>query len=290
MSARVLLTIASCFAALALLAPAPAQALEDIPNDVPAQAPPIDEPIPDLPVVEATTDPILDLLLQAANPRLPEKEGQRFFNELVARGGTAMPSLAKVFRDPKSTDRANWVAARAIGRIGGEGARRSLETGLGSPRVITRLGAVDGLQMIGDKAAVEPLERALLDQAMTVRAAAADALGAIGARRSAKALSQALDLPANFHQGRSLFVRRHIIEALGAVGSISGIDALVGALSDRDGAISMAALRALTQVTGMEFRGNSVLPGTPVGEADIEAWTTWWSKRRAGSSTEAGSR
>ncbi len=289
MLSRVLLAIASLLSVLALLATSPAQAREEIPKDVPAEATPDQEPIPDLPVVEATADPVLDLLLQAANPRLAESEGQRFFNALVARGESAMPSLAKVFRDPKSTDRENWVAARAMGRIGGESARRSLETGLESPRVITRLGSVAGLQTIGNKAAVEPLERALLDQAMTVRTAAADALGAIGARRSAKALSQALNLPANFHQGRSLFVRRHIIEALGAVGSISGIDALVGALSDREAEISMAALRALTQVTGMEFRGNSVLPGTPVGKADIEAWSQWWSKRRAGSSTEAGS-
>ena len=34
---------------------------------------------------------------------------------------------------------------------------------------------------------------------------------------------------------------------------------------------------------------DGALPGTPVGKADIDAWSQWWSKRRAGSSTEAGS-
>ncbi len=276
-------------ALLVSVAHTPARA-EEPPEGLPESDVPDDEPIPDLPVVEATVDPVLDLLISAANPRLSEKDGQRFFDALVARGGTALPSLAKLFRDPQSSDRENWVAARAIGRIGGEGARRSLEAGLESPRVITRLGAIAGLQNTADKASVEPLERALFDQAMTVRAAAADALGALGARRSAVALARSLDLPANFHQGSSLFVRRHIVKALGAVGSISGIEILVATLSDSDAEVAMAALKALTQTTGMDFRGNSVLPGTPVAEADIEAWTAWWSKRRAGESNEAKER
>ena len=274
-----------------LLSTAPATvSAEEPPEGLPDSELPDDEPIPDLPVVEATIDPVLELLVSAANPRLSEQDGQRFFDELVARGGTALPSLAKLFRDPKSSDRENWVAARAIGRIGGEGARRSLEAGLESPRVITRLGAIAGLQNTADKASVEPLERALFDQAMTVRAAAADALGGLGARRSAVALSRALDLPANFHQGKSLFVRRHIVKALGDVGSISGIETLVAALSDSDAEVAMTALKALTKTTGMDFRGNSVLPGTPVAEADIEAWTSWWSKRRVGESNEAKER
>jgi hypothetical protein len=273
-------------AAVCLLLAATAAAAEEVPEDLPTEATPEEEPIPDLPVVQASMDPALELLVQAANPRLAEEDGQRFFDQLVARGGTSLPTLARLFRDPASTDRENWVAARAIGRIGGEGARRSLESGLASRRVITRLGAIAGLQTLGDKESVQPLERALFDQALAVRASAADALGALGSKRSAKALAQALDLPANFHQGTSLFVRRHIVEALGAIGSIAGIETLVGALADSDPSIAMAALHALGQTTGMDFRGSAVLSGTPVGKDDIEAWTSWWSKRRAGNSSE----
>lgn len=269
---------------------APTAGAEEPPEGLPQGDLPDDEPVPDLPVVEATIDPVLDLLVNAANPRLSDQDGQRFFDALVARGGTALPTLAKLFRNPRSSDRENWVAARAIGKIGGEGARRSLEAGLESPRVITRLGAISGLQSTADKASVQPLERALFDQAMTVRAAAADALGSLGARRSAVALTRALDLPANFHQGNSLFVRRHIVDALGAIGSISGIEMLVATLSDSDAEVAMAALKALTQTTGMDFRGKSVLPGTPVADADVEVWTAWWSKRRAGESSDAKER
>ncbi|MBJ94885.1 MAG: hypothetical protein CMP23_10495 [Rickettsiales bacterium] len=276
-----------CALAIVLLGSAPAWA-EEPPADLPAGDLPDDEPIPELPVVEATVDPILELLGQAANPGIPESQGQRFFDALVARGATALPSLTRLFRTRDSSDRENWVAARAIGRIGGEGARRSLEAGLESPRVITRLGAIAGLRTTADKQSAPALERALFDQAMTVRAAAADALGELGLRRSAKPLSRALDLPANFHQGRSLFVRRHMVQALGSIGSISGMDALIGALSDADPEVSMAALLALRQTTGMNFRSSSVLSGSPVSDQDIEAWTAWWSKRRAGESSNAG--
>lgn len=239
-----------------------------------------EEPIPDLPTVEAPLDPIRQLVGMAANPQLPIEEGQKFFEDIVRRGPLALTSLAQLFRDPSSSDREAWVAARALGRIGGEGARRTLVDGLTSPRVICRLGAVSGLTTLKDKESAQALEGALFDQAMTVRAAAADALAAIGMKRSARALSNALDLPANFHQGRSLFVRRHIVVALGKIGSIYGIEMLVKTLRDPEPEIQLAALSALEGTTGMSFRDASVAPDAPPDPEEIAAWDGWWSKRQ----------
>jgi len=239
-----------------------------------------EEPIPDLPIVEAPLDPIQQLVGMAANPQLPDEEGQKFFEDIVRRGPLALTSLAQLFRNPESSDREAWVAARALGRIGGEGARRTLVDGLGSPRVICRLGAVSALDTLNDKESAEALEGALFDQAMTVRAAAADALATIGMKRSARALSDALDLPANFHQGRSLFVRRHIVVALGKIGSIYGIEVLVRTLRDPEPEIQRAALAALEGTTGMSFRDSSVAPDMPPDTDEIAAWDGWWSKRK----------
>jgi len=249
-----------------------------------------EEPIPDLPVVEAPLDPIHQLVGMAANPQIPDEEGQRFFEDIVRRGPLALTSLAQLFRDPESSDREAWVAARALGRIGGEGARRTLVDGLGSPRIICRLGAVSALNILNDKESTEALEGALFDQAMTVRAAAADALATIGMKRSARALSDALDLPANFHQGRSLFVRRHIVVALGKIGSIYGIEVLVKTLRDPEPEIQLAALTALEGTTGMSFRDASVTPDMPPDTDEIAAWDGWWSKRQVADPSSAPDR
>ena len=266
--------------ALLLFLPAPALASEDPPADLPTEQPEQEE-IPDMPVVEAPLDPVRELIAQAANPRLPEVVAQKHFDQLVAMGDIALPTAALVYRDSKSTDYEAWVSARLLGRLGGEGAVNTLLEGLKAKRIITRLGAVSGLEMLKDPRSVAPLERALFDQAMTVRAAAADALAAIGERTSHKALADALNLPGNYLQGQSLFVREHIVVALGGVGSIGGIDALVGVLKDEDPRVAVAATRSLTQITGITYRDASVGESAPPSETEVDSWTAWWARRSA---------
>lgn len=244
------------------------------------------EPVPELPVVEAKADPVRELVAQAANPKAAEDVAQGKFNEVVSRGQVAVPTLAAIYREAASSEFEVWVAARAMGRIGGEGSLATLISGLESPSVIARLGAVAGLAEMKDKAAVEPLEKALFDKAMTVRATAADALGAIGSRRSSTALSEALDIPANFKNGKSLPVRRHIIVALGDIGSIGGLDALVGVLDENEPHLQLIAVRSLTKITGMSFRPAGTGADAPVSAAEVQSWENWWSNRKVGKQAE----
>ena len=244
------------------------------------------EPIPEIPVVEAKADPVRELVAQAANPNAAEDVAQARFNEVVSRGQVAVPTLAAIYREAASSELEVWVAARAMGRIGGEGSVATLITGLESRSVIARLGAVAGLAEMKSKASVEPLEKALFDKAMTVRSSAADALGAIGSRRSSGPLSEALDIPANFKNGKSLPVRRHILVALGDIGSIGGIEALVGALDDPEPDLHLVSVRALTKITGMSFRAAGTGEEAPVSAAEIQSWTNWWSNRKVGTKAE----
>ncbi len=269
--------------ALTFVAPGLAWATDDVPADAEVE----EEPIPEIPVVEAETDPVRRLVGQAANPVMPEEQAQARFDELVAMGGVALPSLALIYRGSESTELEIWVSARALGRIGGEGARTTLMSGLDSPRIITRMAAVSGLELMKDKESVESLEKALFDKALAVRAGAADALAAIGSRRSSEALSEALNIPANFRDGRSLFVRRHIIDALGEIGSIGGIDALVGVLDGQEEpAMQLAAVHSLQKITGMSFRPAGSGPDAPVSAAEVQGWKNWWSNRSVGQTAE----
>ena len=194
--------------------------------------------------------------------------------------------MAAVYRDATSSDMENWIAARALGRIGGKPAMRTLIAGVDSPRIITRLGAVSALGLLAEKEGAPALEKALFDKAATVRAYAADAIAISQTRSSAPALADALNLPANFFRGKSMFVRRHIIDALGEVGSIAGIDALLGALQDPEADLAIAASHALTKITGATFRDESLPPEAAPGESEVAQWKAWWSQRRVGQTVE----
>ena len=265
-----------------LIAPAPAPAAEE---EVPAHLR-AEEPPPTLRTETPSRDPVQEQLALAANPLVPEAEAQRIFDELVARGAAAVPSVAAVLRTPTSTDQEAWVAARALGRLGGAGAKRALLEGLLEPRIIVRLGAVSGLGLLADKETAEPLERALFDKAMVVRAAAADALASIGSRQSSVALSKALNLPANFHHGRSHFVRRHIVDALGRIGSIGGIEALIGVLAEEEPPLQIAAAVALESITGTSFRTIGSAADSPPTAAEAAQWRSWWAQRSVGTIAE----
>ncbi len=264
--------------ALALAAaPALAQEVEEVPPELR-----IEEAPPELRVEVPTLDPFQEKLALAANPLLPEDEAQTLFDELVASGDLAVPAMVTTFRDAQSGDQENWIAARALGRIGGPTAIRTLSAGLDSPRIITRLGAVSGLSLISSKETVPALERALFDRAMTVRAYSADALALIGSRKSSVALSKALNLPANFHHGRSHFVRMHIVEALGNIGSIGGIDALIGVLGEEEEPLQIAASMSLEKITGISFRPLGTDPMAAPTPAEVAQWQAWWSQRSVG--------
>ena len=267
-------------AALLLFA-TPAAAQDDVAEEVPPHLR-VEEAPPELRVEVPDLDPFQEKLATVANPLLPEEHAQALFDELVANGEIAVPSLVATFRSGQSGDQENWVAARALGRIGGTAAIRALTSGLDSPRIITRLGAVSGLTLIADKDTVPALEQALFDRAMTVRAAAADALAIIGSRKSSLALSKALNLPANYHQGRSHFVRMHIVQALGNIGSIGGIEALIGVLGEDEEPLQIAASLSLEKITGTSFRPLGGDPMAAPSAAEVAQWRAWWSQRSVG--------
>ena len=238
-------------------------------------------PPADLAVIEARADPVRDLLATIASPRMSETQGQAYFDQLVGMGTAALTTLAQVYGDPTSPDDEVWVAARALGHIGGDVARRALLRGLESPRIIERLGAVSGLQLMADKDTAPALERALFDKAMTVRSTAADALADIGHRESYKALIQALNQPSNYKDGQSLFVREHIIRALGDVGSIGGIETLIAVLDEPEPPMRLASVLALARITGKSFRDPAYPSEHPPEPPEIDAWRRWWSERKA---------
>ncbi len=233
------------------------------------------EPTPALQVVRLKpaasreTETVTALLRRISDKTTDEVDDRKDFERIVAMRERAVAALGEVLRDPDARYDNRWVAARALGRIGGEAALKSLRSALAEDRFsMIRLAAIHGLKDLNDAASLDAFVKALGDEAMVVRSAAADALGVLGDARAAPALIAALDREDNFYRGRSLWVRRHVVSALGAIQSRTALPVLIKALDDPDPSVGREAVASLERLT-------QVLPRPPT-EKTAASWKSWW--------------
>jgi len=211
---------------------------------------------------------------------VPEEVAQRAFNDLVSLGAVATPELVEIYEAADEPDHRRWVAARALGHIGGKDATRALLDGLGEPDFLTRIGAASALGVLKTEDARTALEEALFDPSMEVRCTAADGLAEIGHAASSLPLTRSLNSPDSFHRGKSLPVRGHIVLALGRTGGETAVEALVGVLDDSDMRLRAMTIKALEEATGANPTGQ-IGDGYTTTPAQIQGWKDWWAKHAA---------
>ncbi len=253
-----------------------------------AVAPAQEEAVPaDLPVVQVDLSEAENLLGIITHPQVQQQTAERAFQDLVALGPEATDELIRIYHDDEQTDHRSWVAARALGHIGGAAAVGALLEGLDHGRFIERIGAASALGVIQGDDARLALEEALFDPGMEVRATAADSLAVIGHQASSLPLSRALGHPENFHRGASLPVRNHIVVALGRTGGETAIEALIGVLEERDESLRAMAVKGLEEATGANPYG-SPGDGRTCSDAEVDAWQAWWATHARAIAPPAG--
>lgn len=206
---------------------------------------------------------------------VPEEVAQRAFNDIVALGAVATPELVDIYRDGDEPDHRRWVAARALGHIGGKDATQALLDGLGEADFLSRIGAVSALGVLKTDKARMALEEAMFDSSMEVRCTAADGLAEIGHAASSLPLTRSLNSPESFHRGGSLPVRGHIVLALGRTGGETAIEALVGVLDDSDDSLRALTVKALEEATGANPTGQ-IGDGRTTTPSQVQGWKDWW--------------
>src|SRR5207249_2352076 len=191
----------------------------------------------------------------ASDTQMDEPPTQSAFDRIVGLDAGAIPRLATVLKDGNARFDQRWVSARALGRIGGKPATKILRSTLQTDRFsMVRLAAIQALKDLNDPGSYEDFLKCLSDEALVVRSAAADALGTLGDARAVDPLTKALNREDNYYKGRSLWVRRHIVAALGAIESRSSVKTLIKALDDPDPMVTREAVSALERVTKVTFR------------------------------------
>jgi HEAT repeat protein len=207
---------------------------------------------------------------QAADPSLPKAAREEAFARLVAGGVTDLGPLEKAALDTRSGDtRGRWVAIRALGKVGGDQARRLLAQLAADPEPAIRAAAAHALGDLGDPSMGANVVDLLADPAVIVRAAAAEAACRLSTREAVEPLSQALLASDGYYRGSSLWVRRHYVDALGCIGGRGALPALLRALDDRDESVATGAVDALEKLAGFSYEeGRSP-------EEQKEAWRRW---------------
>ncbi len=220
------------------------------------------------------------LLGRIADKETDEISDKQDFDTLVTMDEPAIARLTGVLRDQNARFDHRWVAARALGRIGGPASTNALRTTLAEDKFsMVRLAAIKALIDLNDVGSFEAFVKALGDEAMVVRSAAADALGHLGDPKAVDPLIKALDREDNFYKGRSLWVRRHVVAALGKIESRSSVPRLVKALDDNDLTVKGEAIASLERVTKVSFRVPAANDAERISRA-APKWKTWWEENK----------
>ena len=196
--------------------------------------------------------PVDDLAL-AASKAANETQRMAAFQRLVDLGSTDMGHVVAVAEDDEADARQRWVAIRALGQIKGDRAQTVLINLSTNPMPAIRSAASAAMGDHGSEAFIPYLTERVQDQAVIVRAAASQSLAQCGDSRAVEALSDALLDKKNTFRGRSIWVRKYFVEALGDIGSTSAYPALLRAIDDPDEGVAAAVIPALEKIAGFSY-------------------------------------
>jgi len=196
--------------------------------------------------------PVEDLEL-AASKAASQEQRMAAFQRLVDLGSTDMAHVVSVAQDEEGDARQRWVAIRTLGQIKGARSQTVLINLSTNPMPAIRSAASAAMGDHGADAFIPYLTERVQDSAVIVRAAASKALAQCGDARAVESLSDALLDKKNTFRGRSLWVRKYFVEALGDIGSTAAYPALLRAIDDPDADVAAAVLPALEKIAGFSY-------------------------------------
>ncbi|MDP2304819.1 MAG: HEAT repeat domain-containing protein [Pseudomonadota bacterium] len=203
----------------------------------------------------------------AADTDMPTELRKAAFDRLATpENVAALTRLGDAADTPKPQ---RWVVIRALGPIGNDEARVALLHFLAAKDASARMAALGAIGDRGDRTLSGYAAARLADPALLVRAAAADALARLGDPGTLSDLERALQDPTNHYRGASLWFRRHLVDAMGAIGTEAATPYLARALDDTDTTVVTAAVAGLEKVAGFSY-GEGRTP-----EQELAAWKRW---------------
>ena len=167
-----------------------------------------------------------------------------------------------------------WRAVTASGRIAGDLAKPELQRAFKSHDWYMRNAALLSMSHIDRNVATDWARQLLNDKSLVVRTAAVSTLADYKDQASAALLWEKLYAKDNFRGKQSLFIRRHIVEALAKLQLRGSESQFIEVLADNDASLHRPAIQALELLTAKQL-GKATDPLT-VKRAQ---WQRWWKEK-----------
>ncbi len=191
-----------------------------------------------------------------------------FFAVLLITSSLHSQELSKVVQNDKLSESDRWSAIISASKKDGAMAIPVLEGMLNQKRYswYTRTAIAQGLVVVGGPSAIKVLQGMLEDRSLVVRTVVVDALGDMKDPASLTPLTEEMKNKRNFIGEQSLWIRKHLVDAIAKTGQKKSIPILITYLDDPDTEVAERAKKNLASYVKMD------------GKSDWSKrnWIDWW--------------
>ena len=191
-----------------------------------------------------------------------------FFAALLLSSSLYSQETSKVFEDEKLSEAKRWSAIVSAAKKDGELAVPILENMLRQKKYSwhTRTAIAQGLVVIGGPNAIKVLQGMLNDRSLVVRTVVVDALGDMKDPSSLTPLMEEMKNNRNFIGEQSLWIRKHLVDAIAKTGQKKSVPVLITYLDDPDVEVAAKAKKNLSYYVKMDGKN----------DWSKRNWIDWW--------------
>jgi len=203
-----------------------------------------------------------------------QKSGTAKYNELRSLGARAYFDLKVIAFTEAKDMKVRWRALMAMARLGERQSLPEMKQALKSKQWFMRDAALKVLPAIDSGEGAKAALGALDDSALVVRTTAVDSLHKLRKSEVSPKLWSMLYNKENYMKKQSLWIRRHIVEALADIAPKGSEAQFIKVFDDADSTLYEPAIKGLERLTGKRF-----------GDKDEPAnyrryrWQKWWASR-----------
>jgi hypothetical protein len=182
--------------------------------------------------------------------RILSKKNDQKFSDLKHLGPAVYSTLKNIAFDDERTLSTRWQAFMAMVRLGERESLPEINQALRSRDWFLRDAALKVFPLVDQSKAYEAAFGRLDDSALVVRTSAVDTLAKLKNPQCSEKLWDILYSRENYIHNESLWIRRHIIEALADFSPIGSEEKFIKVLADSDSTLFPSAIRGLERLTG----------------------------------------
>jgi HEAT repeat protein len=195
---------------------------------------------------------------------------------LKEQGAPALDNLKKIAANTKEPLNNRWKALIAFGELSGSKAEPVVKNYFKSKDWYMRAAALHAMRF-GDRAvALKWCSQMLSDPALMVRTSAVQVIDKMGGRELTSLLWEKLYSSENYHRGKSLWIRRNILEILAKNTQAADTNRYLRILNQEDESLHPIVVKALTSITGIARDVRKY----PTLDDQKQAWADWASNRQ----------